>query len=441
MGRKRKGVGANCGRTAKARKVVQPKKRKECTWLNEEEIGVLAIKVSAETAIRPEFVDLVIPWLEKTSILSTYICELASLLYLNKMKAAYEHGRDTGDWSFFDDPEADGVHIIEGCFYAVLQDYKEAEDMLPEFREKVEGLDAENRFAWPGNPYFGNHFKYLFQQYARNVVTNLTTHAKKRLNQYLRLTVWAHNINEPDDRFDQRDIDNALSWAIKRYDSTRNDPERIAKRHRLLEHVREIGGPEDHDIAMFTRNDWHASMRMWLHMQDQISRYHDELQANNLADDERVPKIKNLSVIPICSHMRKAVKVDADVLYRMMCETRLIPKDEHGCQYKVGDITSNKEFYFAQIFNMEKINRILRANKQFHCHIVSDGVSASILYKVPLRVLKELDNDELVKQKYEEGQFIYELGIDPGMKTWNATVRRHIATGKEVFMQLSFDSI
>lgn len=61
-------------------------------------------------------------------------------------------------------------------------------------------------------------------------------------------------------------------------------------------------------------------------------------------------------------------------------------------------------------------------------------LSVSIHYKVKTEALDKLVDAQLVKQLYENGEFVYELGIDPGMKTWNATVRRNIATGKEVRM-------
>lgn len=41
-------------------------------------------------------------------------------------------------------------------------------------------------------------------------------------------------------------------------------------------------------------------------------------------------------------------------------------------------------------------------------------------------------NYEAMKRAYLTGGVQYVLGIDPGMNTWNATVRRDIATGKEV---------
>lgn len=40
--------------------------------------------------------------------------------------------------------------------------------------------------------------------------------------------------------------------------------------------------------------------------------------------------------------------------------------------------------------------------------------------------------DEEIRRKYVNGEFDVELGIDPGMRTWNATVRYDLRTGIEV---------
>lgn len=426
MGGKRKGIGAGRGAVKKKNKV--PKKK-----IPQDETDILAIKISAKTAIKAEFHDIVLPWIAQKSIECTKICELASLLFLNKVRAKF----DEADWAFF--ANSDGVHIIEGCFYAVLGKNKENEDMLPEFRTEFEQVDGENRMQWPNNDYFGNLTKYLYQQYARNVTTNLSTHQQKRVKQYFKLVAYRHNNNVDGGNdgpnrtvIDDFDIKNAVNWAIKRYDSTRGEQARITKREILLESVREIAGPADDDISNFTKSEWFASLPMWLFMQENIAEYNNWLQQQPIAVIKHLPKIKNLSVIPICSHLRKPIKIDGDVLYRMMCETKIMPKNENGIQPTVGYACQHKEFYFGEIFNMAKINRILKTNKRFHYHIVTDGVSASILYKVPKKVLEQMESDNLVKKKYYDGFYVYELGIDPGMKTWLAVVRRHIDTGKEV---------
>lgn len=435
MGRKRKAIGFVCGAVKKKRKV---EKKDEIP-----EEAIFAIKMAATTAVRPYYHDTVLPWISKISITATKICELASLLFLSKIRQKDEEA----DLAFF--AEGDGEHIIENCFFSVLRDYKNDEGMEAWFREFIENeLEPENKFQWPHNGYFGNYMKYLYQQYARNVVTNLTTHAGKRLHQFFKMIAFHQNLlhflrlidGEEDNafvEFDEFDVKNAVNWAMRQYDSTRDDPDRLEKRTHLLNHVQH--GREN--IAQFTRDEWFASLPMWLDMQKRIDVYHQwyEMFSNFLKPLINVPKIKNLSVIPICSHLRKAVKIDSDVLYRMLCETKLITKDENGIQHKSGFICQHKEQYFNEIFNIEHINRVLKANKQFRYHVVSDGVSVSILYNVPKNILVQLENDELVRKKYYDGFYVYELGIDPGMKTWNATVRRHIDSGKEV--RYKYDSI
>lgn len=425
MGRRRKGVGAIRGSKKKRQKVHKD-------WEEEDnDAGIRAMKMSCRTIVRPEYRDVVLPWLAKISIETTKICELASLLFLQKVRQAYE----VANWIFFMD--GDGVHVIESCFYAVLMQNKESEDMVADFRHQFEAVDGQNRQPWPKNQYFGNHFAYTMQQYVRNVVTNLTTHAGKRVTEFLKLVIWLHNSNHPDDQFNEYDIKNAVNWAIRRFDSTGNradKAEKLNRRDRLLLQLREYCVPElrpvDDNFGTYTKTKWFASIPFWLFMQSEIANYHDNME-NYIQGGVDPPIVKNLAVIPICSHLRKPVKMDADVLYRMMCDTKIIPKDERGCQVTGAHVCQNKEYYFAQIFNMEKINRKLKANKEFHYHVLSDGVSASILYKIRQEIPQQID-DECTKNRYDDGFFHYELGIDPGMKTWNATVRRNIDTGKEV---------
>lgn len=440
MGRKRKGHSAFRGAISKKLKITKKKVENEA----EEEMGLFAIKMAATTAIRPHNHDIVVPWITKISIVATKICELASLLFLTKVREYDEVLTQTGNSEFFD---GDGMHIVENCFSHVLLKNKDEAWMAPWFREFVD-QELNGEVQWPKNNYFGNYTKYLTKQYARNVKTNLTTHAGKRLLEYMKLIAFYENYRhllrridgEVDNgfiEFDEYDAKNAVNWAIRQYDSTQGDPDRLRKQRELLSYVHH--GREN--IAQFTENKWLASLPMWLHMQKMIDDYHQwyEKYSEFFKPLINVPQLKNLAVIPICSHMRKSVDIDSDMLYRMMCETKTITRDENGIQHTAGFVCQHKEHYFNQIFNMEYINKVLKANKRFHYLVRSDGVSISILYEVPKNTLEQLENDELVRKRYDDGLYVYELGIDPGMKTWNATVRRHIDSGKEV--RYEYDSI
>ena len=80
---------------------------------------------------------------------------------------------------------------------------------------------------------------------------------------------------------------------------------------------------------------------------------------------------------------------------------------------------------------MDKINKLVNGKKQFERQILSDGVSATVLYLRQNRAEQPVPREEILR-RYAAGEFTYELGIDPGMRTWNATVRRNCFTGEEV---------
>ncbi|XP_031634573.1 uncharacterized protein LOC116347906 [Contarinia nasturtii] len=192
------------------------------------------------------------------------------------------------------------------------------------------------------------------------------------------MRAWQFNAVSTGLKFDKKDVDNAIDWAIRRYDA--------------------------------------------------IHEFHNWAQDNNVT----IPKIKNLSVVPLPDYQRKAVFMCNDVFYRMLAEEKLLPKVE-GKQVTENFIRENKEHFWNQIFDFDKINRILKKKKEFHFTIVSNGESVSVLYKLSKHHLQRLLDDDIVRKRYLDGTFVYELGIDPGMKTWNATVN----TRKEVNLKIS----
>lgn len=96
----------------------------------------------------------------------------------------------------------------------------------------------------------------------------------------------------------------------------------------------------------------------------------------------------------------------------------------------------NKEQYWDQVCDMLKIRRMGKSKKEFRFRFLSDGVSVSLQYDREKSESQPIDL-EAIRQKLRDCFFWYILGIDPGMKTWNATVRRTCQTGKEVNFTLS----
>lgn len=72
-------------------------------------------------------------------------------------------------------------------------------------------------------------------------------------------------------------------------------------------------------------------------------------------------------------------------------------------------------------------------HSSFSFDIVTDGVSATLLYDQPEKPKKtQAEIDQEVRVKYDRGEFGVEIGIDMGMRTYIAAVRTDLDTGSEV---------
>lgn len=325
--------------------------------------------------------------------------------------------------------------------------------MLPRFRQMVENLI---QFEWPSSSGFGNAFKYLWEQYLDNVKTNLKTHCESRLRKFFRMRVfelndYANNFNYFNDIFgeadalpyyDEIDVKNAVNYTYSRKDTTRGDLQRQLRLGELLDELRFVGAPDDCNIKDFVENNWFESLRMWIEIQRDIRFFHIAF-----ADRRDKPRLKNFACIPMCSFQRRHIRIDTSALFTILSKVNLLPQKCGARKKKDGDINwvniKQKEFLQNHMgswnicFDLEKINGLVHNKREFNCQIVSDGVSATIVYKKPKATCIEL-SDEEVLEMYTSGQFPYELGIDPGERTYNATVRRCTITGEEVIMTFLF---
>lgn len=150
--------------------------------------------------------------------------------------------------------------------------------MPAEFRDWVEefiGMDA-----WPNNEHFGNSFRYLFEQYTKNVQTNLRTHCEKRLKKYFRIVV--HELNNAilqangyvgNHVYSEADVINALKYAHYRKDSTGGNADAQNRVGVILDQLRACGAPMDCDIRSFVNQHRFRSIRMWLNIQHEIGAF------------------------------------------------------------------------------------------------------------------------------------------------------------------------
>lgn len=365
--------------------------------------------------------------------------------------------------------EQDGDTVIHNCFKAVLHGNQDNNELMSaRFRQMVEQCNIN----WPESGGFGNAFKYLWEQYRDNVRTNLKTHCERRLRKYFKMRVFELNdeattFNYFNDLFGQEDakpyyddidIRNAINYAYNRRDTT-DSPEREQRLGELLDELRWLGAPDDCDIKKFVESDetWFESIRMWTEIQREINIFHQVYK-----DRRDKPQIKNFTVVPMCSFQRRHIRIDTDVLYEILAKVKeeddgkvkekdgekakcLLPK-KCGMTRKDGttkwrnftktDLYKNEMGGWSLFFDMEKILKLRNNKNDFHFQLLSDGVSVSIQYQEPKHKPAEISDEEVLRQ-YRAGVFKYELGIDPGMRTWNATVRRCIRTKEEVSLNQS----
>lgn len=335
-------------------------------------------------------------------------------------------------------------------------------------------LDAEHQLVWPNTAHFGNGLNDLIHTYTTNLKTNLFTHAKKRLRQYLLMLTYERNSMNPLlIRYEDEDVDRVVAWSIFGIDTIdEDDPHRVMKKTRrdiLLQVLTRHSWFEMplSNIGAFTKFNWFKSIPFWLALQRQLDEFNSteayreqrrvEREHFRYAHSQRIqssnhcacgltkkgpPRVRNLVVIPICSFTRTHFTVDNLSLYTLLCGLGLIPtckgiKKERR-QMTQNEFFANKQWVWNAFFNMRKIRWFTRFKKDFRYRFLSDGISASLQYDTektsPIPIEKQ---QQSAVNKYIRNGFENESGTDPGVNTWQAITLRTISTQKEVRTILS----
>lgn len=438
----------------------------------EEKANIRTVKTQLKNVLLPANRDLLIAAIAQKSIVATEICCLASLLFLYRVENAFENNH----YEFF---MQKGDEIIRKCFYDVCTNGGKKLNVDAEFKEFAEAHQIE----WPDNSFFGNGMNDLIDTYTTNVKNNLAIHQAKRLRQFLLMKVYQLNHSNPlVVQYEEKDIDRVISLAIYRRDSIKNidmdmDMDTVAERERrnllLAIVIRECSWFDIpyKNIGQYTKRDWFKSIQFWISIQRKIDDFNtiaeqrEDRQIERAQHQERKrcerrkhqnctckkpenqskttekgpPRVKNLSVIPICNFKRTHYTVDNKTLYSLLCETNIIAlvANEKGQRGRPKREISSKEFfkdtifYWSQIFDMRKINRLVHGKKKFRCRILSNGQSVSVQFEVDKKDCIQFDKETIVRE-YKQNKFELEGATDPGMNTWDATVMRDIQTGKEV---------
>lgn len=404
------------------------------------------VKRGLNGLLRHDFKNDFVFWVEKYSMIATRITVLASMLILYHVNKAVDIGGEEADALF----DLDGKEAIKQCFLNVLQE--NAATLPNEFRQIVKS--AVSKMEWPTREGMGNAFNQLFDMYTTNTKTNIKKHAKKHLKKFFRIKGYELNNRMrhqgiiEDDLISAADIDGAVNAMFyqKRFDQF--NPIKQRNIDTLIEEAIKIGIPATERLCDVIVLQWFRSIRWLVAIQREIDTFHSlynnlfRMWGNFNSDPTnnpepfipKPPRISNFNAIPLHSCHRKHITIDIQV-FRLIANKIGALKDSKGKYGKPinvsdADYKKNPDRWWNRVFFMNKINKMARGEQKFDFHMTTDGVSASITYAEPKKETPV--GEDLFGIRLLFHYFKYVLGIDPGLRTWNATCRKDIQNGDEV---------
>lgn len=390
-----------------------------------------AVKLALKSILRPQYRDAFVQQVEDWCLSATAITVLASLFFLQRCNEAY----DNEHHEYF---LANGFDIIKECFNSVLNSKKH---LLPiGFRHLIH--IAVPNFEWPDLGGMGNAFNAMVDLYKTNVKNNIRKHSYNRIKKFFTLKRFELNANGHN--ISDIDVKNATkSIMFQGIVATPNVD-------RLLQEAPMIGIPMGVRFVDFVHNHWFNTIPIFINIQRQIFDFHERFELlndqwrafyrdrihNPMPRIAQPPKIKNFRVIPLHDFKMKHIRIDVHLFYFMACKLGAL-KLAKGFFGKAKNISKDEyhrhEFdYWNVIFDMNKITKVGNG-KDFDYAIITDSVAVSLIFMKPDRPAIQ-QSDEEIRRMYNNGEFTFVLGMDPGVRTWNATVRKHIASGVEVCM-------
>lgn len=390
-----------------------------------------AVKLSFRSILRVEYRDEFVAHVNLWCHEATTISVLGSLLFLFKTNTAF----DNGDHNYF---HGNGKTIIRECFKSVL---RENTHTLPfAFRQMVE--ETVPNFQWPERHGMANSFNYLVDQYTTNVKNNIKVWSYSRIKTFFtmqryELNLFGHNITDID-------VKNATKAVMF------NNITPTENVNRLLQQAQIIGVPIGERLCDLVRSNWMQMIPIFINIQRHVFNHHHRFEllndafrrhhrdpANNPEPRvKRPPKVRNFVVIPVHDYHLKHIRIDSHCFYQLACKFGALKlakgKRDRAINIGKGDYDNNLLYYWDQVFNMDKILQIGKSKKTFDFAIVTDSVAVSLCYLRDVCPSYQNTNEQ-IKTMYENNQFHFVLGMDPGVRTWNATVRKHILSGVEVW--------
>lgn len=133
---------------------------------------------------------------------------------------------------------------------------------------------------WPNRFELGNSFNRVYQQYAQNMTTNLTTWYYSRINNFLKMKCYQlNNDNVLAAPFDHIDIRNTMKALVYNQDWAENDPIRTQKMAVLFRAVQQRCLPSFDNyrtIVDYIQCRWFESLRFFIFIQREIGEFLSE---------------------------------------------------------------------------------------------------------------------------------------------------------------------
>lgn len=419
---KRKGVNAGPPAKKKGKGTESDESDSDSDEEDEEGIPYMTVKLTLAQILRPAHRDLITSLIEERSLKGTDISYLASTHILHQVNDAY----DKKDYAFF---QQDANRFIENSFYGVLRDYTDSQFMHREFA----GMHHGN---WPNNKNMTNTFKYLYEQHQTNSMNTVRVHREKNVKKFLRIKAYEHNTQVPDEaKITWQHIESALKMSFHNQDNAGDDITRF-NRCILMTCIREAGGQDDLR-PLFYPSSYFRAVPMLIYMSRYVQEFNllkAELQQQG-EDVSDAPKIENFKVIPLCNCERKHIRFDHDGLHALLKQGEIdekVPAKKKGEKKRmpIEKFIRERAKQWNKYFRLNKIKRLARAHK-FHYQILSDGVAVSVMFEKK-ETSGSAPSFEQIKRLIKDKKIKYKIGLDPGMRTWAAYVRRCIRNGKEV---------
>lgn len=390
-----------------------------------------SVKRSLNSVLRTEYREVFPALVYNLCHSATIISVLASLLFLYKTNRAF----DDDDQQFF---YGNGIGTIKQCFNSVLNGKQHT---LPfAFRQLVERVRG---FDWPQLNGMGNAFNSLVDQYITNVKNNLKVPCYSRIKIFFTLQRYELNLVAGANTITEMDVKNATKSVM-----FNNVPTPTPNVQRLLQQAAMIGIPVGENFCDIVRARWFSTIPIFIQIQRMVYEHHERFELLNDAwrryyrdrvnnpepNIARPPRIQNFRVIPVHDFKMKHIRIDAHLFYFIACKLKALKLKVGVFNQKINiskeDYDDDLWRYWNCIFDMDKIEKV-RNGMAFDYAIVTDSVAVSLSYLKREHPSREHTNEE-IKRMYENNQFTFVLGMDPGVRTWCAAVRKHIQSGVEV---------